>query len=154
MKWGIYSTFFLLSMVKFMVTPFGGPIAELHFMECYVACVSGGIISALLFYYSSGYFMNRAKEKRQNLLKKQIDQGLPITTKKVFTRTNKFIVRMKMSIGLVGISFWAPFFLSVPIGSIVAAKFYGDQRKTFPLIVLGMFINGFITTGLAYMMYS
>ena len=64
---------------------------------------------------------------------------------------NKFIVKLKRSIGIVGISFWAPFFLSIPVGSIVTAKFYGDDKRTYPLIVIGMFINALVTTGFAYL---
>ena len=56
--------------------------------------------------------------------------------------------------GIVGISFWVPFLLSVPIGSIITAKFYGDDRRTYPLIVVGMFLNGVLTTGLAFLLFS
>ena len=69
--------------------------------------------------------------------------------KKVFTRTNKFIVRMK-GLGIIAICFYAPLFLSMPIGSIISAKFFGKDNRTFPLIVLGIGINGLITTGIAY----
>ena len=40
-------------------------------------------------------------------------------------------------------------FLSIPIGSIISAKFFGKDNRTFPLIVLGIGINGLITTGIA-----
>ena len=38
---------------------------------------------------------------------------------------------MKRSVGIIGIAFWAPFFLSIPLGSIITAKFYGDNKNTF-----------------------
>jgi hypothetical protein len=57
-------------------------------------------------------------------------------------------------LGIVGISFYAPFFLSVPIGSIISAKFFGKDKRTFPLIVLGIGVNGLITTGLAYFIFN
>ena len=87
------------------------------------------------------------------LIKEALKKGLPPIQKKKFTRMNKFIVKIKGSLGIVGISFWAPFFLSIPIGSIVTAKFYGENKKTYPLIIVGMFINGFATTGIAYLIY-
>ena len=60
------------------------------------------------------------------------------------------VVKLKRSVGIYGITFLAPLFLSVPIGSIISAKFYGKKKITFLLIVIGMFTNGLLTTGLAY----
>ena len=153
MQWGFITGLFLLSTVKFMFAPLGGPGLGLTFFETYFACVAGGLFGATIFFFSSDYFIKRSKSKNEKLLKKKLDQGIPITKKKVFTKTNKFIVKIKMSIGIIGISFWAPFLLSIPIGSIVAAKFYGDNKKAFPLIILGMFLNGIVTTGIAYLIY-
>ena len=66
---------------------------------------------------------------------------------------NKFIVRIKRRFGIFGISMYAPLILSVPIGSIITAKFYGKDKRTFPLIVVGIIINGALTTGLAYLIF-
>ena len=35
-----------------------------------------------------------------------------------------------------------------------AADHVGDNKKAYPLIVLGMLINGTITTGIAYLSYG
>ena len=64
---------------------------------------------------------------------------------------NKGIISMKRSIGIIGIAFWAPFFLSIPLGSIITAKFYGHKKNTFLLIIAGIFLNGLITTGITYL---
>ncbi len=84
------------------------------------------------------------------ILKEAEQKGIQIPHKKVFTRGNKLVVRMKRSLGIVGISMFAPLFLSVPIGSIISAKFYGKDKRTFWFIGLGMFVNGAITTGITY----
>lgn len=134
--------------------PFSGPALELSFFETYFSSVAGGIASSAIFYFSAGYFMRRSREKKAQTEKELMAMGAKIIHKKKFTRTNKFIVRIKHSLGIIGTSFWAPFFLSVPVGSIIAAKFYGHQKVTYPLIVLGMFINAFVTTGIAYFWYG
>ena len=126
-----------------MFAPLGGPGLGLSFFQTYFTCVSGGIVGASFFYFSGGYFIQRAEKKR-----------LTIKKKKTFSRINKLIVKTKKSIGIVGISFWAPFFLSIPVGSIIVAKFYGQNKKAYLLIVIGMFINALITTGLAYLIYG
>lgn len=150
MKIGLYITFFLLSTFKFLFTPFGGPAAELTFFETYFVCCAGGIFSATIFYFASEYFIKRSHIKRVRLKKEAMEKGIEIIQKKKFTTTNKFIVRLKRRFGIYGVSLFAPLFLSVPIGTIITAKFYGKEKKTYPLILLGMFVNGLITTSLAY----
>lgn len=150
MKLGVYLTFFLFSTVKFMFKPFAGPTAQLSFVETYIACVSGATTCATFFYFLSGFFMKRAQNKRIKKHSEALEKGQPHLVKKKFTTTNKIIVKTKKKLGIYGIALYAPFFLSVPIGSIVAAKFYQKDRKTLPLIVVGLLMNGLITTGLAY----
>lgn len=151
MHWHLYLTFFGFSTIKFLFTPFGGPAAGLSFIETYVSCVSGGLFSAFIFYFSSEFFMIRAHKKRQELIRKSIETGIPLKPKKKFTGMNKFIVRIKRRLGIIGVTMYAPLFLSVPIGTIIAAKFYGKEKRTFPLIAVGMFVNGAITTGIAFL---
>ena len=149
MNWGVISLFGL-STVKFSFAPFGGKIAGLIFIETYVSCCSGAIVSAAIFYFLSNYFIKKSIEKNAKIRKHFLDQGMPIPVKKRFTRMNKWVIRMKRSIGIIGITFWAPFFLSIPLGSIITAKFYGHNKNTFLLILTGILLNGLITTGITY----
>lgn len=151
MKTGLYISFFLFSTIKFAFTPIAGPGAGLSFLETYFSCVAGGLMSAGIFYFASEFFLKRAHLKKMAKLKYAHDNGLEIKNKKRFTRTNKFIVYIKMKLGIYGVSLFAPLLLSVPIGSIVAAKFYGKEKKTFWLITIGMFGNGFLITGATYL---
>jgi hypothetical protein len=153
MQWHFYISLFGLSMIKFMFAPFGGPAMKLNFLETYLSCVAGAIAAAFIFYFSSEFFMIRAHKKRKALLHDSIVNGTPLKHKPKFTRFNKFIVKLKRRFGIYGIAFYAPLFLSVPLGSIVTAKFYGKEKRTFPLILLGICINGAITTGLAYIIF-
>jgi hypothetical protein len=151
MAWGAISSLFFISWIKFMFAPFGGPALGLSFLETYTGCITGAILSSALFYFSADYLMDRATAKRIQKQKEALKNGSPMKRKKNFTRMNKFIVKIKRSLGQVGICFWAPFFLSIPIGSIISAKFYGHSNKSYPLIVLGIFLNGIVTTGIAYL---
>lgn len=137
-------------MIKFLFTPFGGPAAKLTFLETYILCCSGALLSAAIFYFLSSFFLKKAKENQKNTLRISMEKGIALKKKKKFTKTNKFIVKLKRSIGIIGISFYAPLLLSIPIGSIIASKFYGKEKKTFPLITLGIIVNGLITSGIAY----
>ena len=151
MNWGAISLLFLVSTVKFLFAPFGGKIAELTFIETYVSCCSGAILSAAIFYFSANYFIKKSIAKNAKIRQDFLDQGLPIPVKKRFTRMNKGVIKVKRSIGIIGIAFWAPFFLSIPLGSIITAKFYRHNKITFLLIMAGIFLNGLITTGITYL---
>jgi len=155
MKLGILTSLFFTSTIKFMFAPFvfGVPRLNLTFIEIYFTCSAGAIFSAAIFYFSAEYFLKRARKKRHAISEKAKLEGRVLITKKNFTRTNKFIVRIKKSVGIIGTCFWIPFFLSIPLGSIVTAKFYGKQKKTFPLIIAGIFLNAFITTTISYTIY-
>jgi len=74
--------------------------------------------------------------------------------KKKFTRSNKFIARLRSRFGKIGICFFAPLFLSIPLGSIISAKFYGRENNTFLFIFVGLLLNGAVTTFLAYVIFK
>ena len=145
-----YISIFLLATVKFMFTPFLGPAERLSFFETYILCVSGGIVSAAFFYFLSDYFMRKSKEKEL----KKIQKSTKTKIKKKFTKKNRIIVKTKMTIGQIGLSLWAPFFLSVPIGTIIVAKFFRKKRETFILICIGMLLNAFVMTSFAYFVFE
>lgn len=151
MDFGTYSGLFFGSTLKFLFTPFLGPDLGLTFFETYFSCVAGALFSSVIFYFASEFFMIRAHKKRVLIREEAIRNGIELPYKKKFTRMNKFVVRMKMRFGIFGIAMYAPLFLSIPLGSIVTAKFYGKEKKTFFIIMLGIFVNGFITTGLAFL---
>ncbi len=137
-----------------MFTPFLGPAENLSFIETYSLCVAGGIASALLFYTLSDYFMKRSREKQLKKEQLLIEKGERHKIKKKFSKKNRIIVKTKMTIGQIGLALWAPFFLSVPIGTIIVAKFFRKKRGTFILICVGMALNAFIMTSLAYFVFE
>ena len=153
MAWGSLFTVFFTATVKFMFAPFAGNGMGLPFWETFLAAFAGGTFGSAVFYFFSELVMSMAHKQKVKKLEELERKGLPIPKKKKFSKTNKFIIRIKHKLGIYGICFWAPFFLSVPIGSIIAAKFYGKQHKTFPLIILGMAINSLIMTGVAYLLF-
>lgn len=150
MQWHYYFSLFSLSMIKFMFAPFGGPGLKLSFIETYLSCISGAFFAAVIFYFSSEYFMKKAHDKKIAAIRRAQEFGIQVKHKRSFTRFNKFIVRLKRRFGIFGISLFAPFVLSVPLGSIVTAKFYGKEKRTFPLIILGICLTGLLTTSLSY----
>lgn len=154
MDFGKYLSLFGISMIKFMFAPFGGPAMSLNIFETYLSCIAGAIVSATFFYYMSEFFLIRARKKHLKKIQEFKAQGKEMPKKKSFTWLNKFVVRIKRRFGIYGVSLFAPFFLSIPGGSIITAKFYGKKKITFPLIIAGILGNGIITTGLSYVIAS
>lgn len=148
--WGV----FLFATVKFMLSAFPGPALGLTFLETFLASFAGGTFSAAVFYFLSDWLMERAQHKKAEARKKALESGIPYVEKKKFTKFNRLIIQIKWKTGKIGTCFWAPLFLSIPVGSIVVAKFYGKLKETYPLIVLGMAINAAILTTLAYVAFG
>ncbi len=153
MKWGAITAVFFSAFIKFMFAPFVAKGLSLDFFSTWIAAFSGGLISALVFYFASEFFMKRNHDKKIAKILEAKRSGKPLKLKKSFTKVNKSLVRFKHSIGQKGMCILAPLFLSVPIGSIVCAKFYGKKKSTFPVIVFGLALNSFILSFLAFIRY-
>lgn len=63
--------------------------------------------------------------------------------KRIFTKKNRFIVKVKQRFGLAGIAFLTPSILSVPIGTMVAASIFRDRKKVFLYLSMAVLIWSF-----------
>ena len=150
MNWTGYISLATLATIKFMFSAIPGPALGLNYVETVISIFVGAVISAAFFFFSAEYFMQRAQKKRINLMHEAFKKGETIAQKRVFSRMNKGVVRLKLRFGKIGICFWAPFLLSVPVGSIIVAKFYGKYSFTFLYVILGMLINSLLTSFIVY----
>jgi hypothetical protein len=150
MNWTGYISLATLATIKFMFSAIPGPALGLNYVETVISIFVGAVISAAFFFFSAEYFMQRAQKKRIKLIQEAHKNGETIAQKRVFSRMNKGVVRLKLRFGKIGICFWAPFLLSVPVGSIIVAKFYGKYSFTFLYVILGMLINSLLTSFIVY----
>ena len=153
MNWiGFWSIYFL-AMIKFMVSTIPGQGFELAFHQTWLASFLGASTASAIFYFGSEAVMRMIHRRRIAKREVALAAGLePINYYKV-TRTKKFIVQMKRRFGFYGITLFAPLLFSVPIGSFVAAKFYGKQSTTFLFVLIGLALNGLLLTAIAYAIY-
>lgn len=147
-----YLAMVALAMVKFMFAPLYGKGVGLNFIETYISLISGGIIAALIFYNFTHKLLERSKKKRFQRRKKALEMGFEYFEPKKFTRINKLVVRTRRRFGFFVCSFFFPFLLSVPVGTIIATKFFGGRTLFFPVVALGLSVNGFIATTLIYLL--
>lgn len=140
-----YLTIVGLASFKFMFSPLAGEKLGLTFLESYFSTLIGALLSWAVFYFLSEYFMRRNHAKKIEKHKLALEKNDPNYKRpKNFTRLNKAIVRVKTSLGIYVTCWLVPLFLSIPIGSIICAKFFGNDKKTPYLILGGIVINTFI----------
>ena len=66
--------------------------------------------------------------------------------KKKFSRKNKLIVRVKSRWGLIGLALITPTIISIPVGTLLAARYFGNNWRTLPYMLLSVVGWGFVAT--------
>jgi ABC-type antimicrobial peptide transport system permease subunit len=141
-----------LAAVKFMFAPLYGKGVGLSFLETYLSLIAGGVLASFIFFKLTNKLLARAKQKRFNRRQQALSMEFEYFEPKKFTRTNKLVVKMRRRFGFFFCSFFFPFFLSVPIGTIIATKFFGTKPLFYLVVVLGLVVNGLIATSLVYLL--
>lgn len=154
MNWAAFSSVFLVATFKFLFSPFAGIPLGLDFISTYIAAISGASLSSLLFYFGSELIMAASRKSKIKKENEAIKNGILLKPKKIFTRGNKMTIKLKRSFGKIGLCFLAPSLLSIPLGTIIVAKFYGKEKDTFLWVFIGILLSGLITTSLAYFVFS
>jgi hypothetical protein len=136
MNFAAYSTGFLMGTVKFMFAATSMMAFSVSYWEVVFATFLGAFVSFNIFFFFSGLLMEKAKEKKLEKIKKGT-----LKPKKQFSRMNKFIVRLKFSsFGYFVLVIVGPMVLSIPIGSIIIAKFYRRIKYTYWLEIISLFV--------------
>ena len=90
-----------------------------------LANIIGGIIGIVLFTHLGGVMQDYMVKKFPNRFGKK------------FTRSNRFLVRIKQRFGLGGIAVLTPIALSIPVGVLFALALTHDKKK----IMISMIIS-------------
>jgi len=131
----------LFASVKFLFAPFSALAIEGNTWQLtYLFVCSGGILGVTFFYYSASFLMERAAKKR---LKSTV-------VKKKFTKVNKAIIKVKHTVGIYGLALLAPLIISIPVGTIISAKFFHHKRSAIFILYGGVLVVGAFLTTLIY----
>jgi len=131
---------FAMSMVKFAFAQLMATGLGFGFLPTWIISTLGGCTGVFLFYFGSGWFMERAFRRKQRRL------AAGKAPKRSFTRANRTIVRVKGSQGLSGLAFLTPVIISIPIGSVLAAKYFRNDRRTLPILLSAVAAWGLVLT--------
>jgi hypothetical protein len=143
-EWGQIISVFIASTIKLGLV--GTPLAaafKFSFLKTLLVCGTGGITGSFAF----GYLSEEILILWSRLMKKLFPNR---KKPKIFTKTNRLIVRTKKYFGIIGIAAISPLFLSIPLGSFVAIRFFKDRHKT----VLYMSISSVVWVIILYFFYN
>lgn len=123
----------LSSAVKFAMTfPLAVMQFQFSFLETILYTNVGGILGIYFFAFLSEQVM--AWWKR--LFRKQRARvRAAFREKKVFTKRNRRIIRIKQQYGLVGIAFTTPLLLSIPVGTFLVVRYYRPSKIKFTYLI-------------------
>ncbi|MCB0763425.1 MAG: hypothetical protein R2815_13335 [Flavobacteriales bacterium] len=128
----------LTSMVKFLFSGLVSYRLGNSFLETVLLTSAGGCAGTLIFYFTSARVLEWFRLRHLRRMAERKAQGLP--AKRIFTRTNRLIVRVKRGYGLQGLAVIGPAILSIPIGSVIAAKYFRHDRRTLPALLSSVLI--------------
>jgi hypothetical protein len=130
------ATVFALSTVKFFIMLFSSrTLLDLSFWQAFFTISAGGLFGVISFYYLSGLII--AAFSRITIFKRKKKHN---KSKKIFTRRNKFIVKLKTKYGLYGLALLTPALLSIPVGVFIIRKYYGRNRFALPITCLAIVV--------------
>lgn len=138
----------LLASIKYFVTLPYAMMIGLDYLPAVIAVLAGGIGGFILFYYLSRpiirfFIQNRVcicnlfpsfVKRRYSLYCERRKQ----LRKKIFTRKNRFIVKLKTQYGFWGIIITTPVILTIPVGAFLASKYYSNRKLLIPYMILSI----------------
>jgi len=127
-------TVFRTSAVKLL---FAAPLAYtlgLDWFQTVLWIALGASGGMLVFYLPARFLLEAARRRYLRRRAQRAAKGLP--PKRVFTRTNRFIVRLKQRFGFWGIAVVGPPTISVPVAAVLAAKYFRHDRRTLPTLLI------------------
>lgn len=111
--------------------------AGYSYWETILVSSAGGLSGFFVFYYFGELI---------KILFRKFFPGKKETEKKKFTRRNRFIVGLKGKYGLTGLAILTPVVFSIPLGSLLAARYFDEEKSTIPVMTAFVVIWSFVLT--------
>jgi hypothetical protein len=126
------------AMVKFLFAGLVSYGMGHGFVRTLIYTAIGGSAGMLTFYFSGKALLEVFRKRYVKRSQERAAKGLP--PKRIFTRTNRLIVRVKHRYGIIGLASFAPPTLSIPITAVLAAKYFKHDRRTLPALIISVLI--------------
>jgi hypothetical protein len=97
-------------------------IYKSNYLLALVSSCTGAVFGSVLFTYLFAGILKWWDKIKEGMFSSK-------HPKKIFTKFNRRVIRIKHRFGLTGIAILTPIFLSIPIGAFLAERFYKDKKK-------------------------
>jgi hypothetical protein len=113
---------------------------KMSFVETLIYTNIGGILGVIIFLNFSDFILNMWKKYKTKNFPSHSDK------RKIFTKSNRRLVRIKIRYGLFGIVILNPVILSIPVSAFLAVKYYGVKSRVYISLIMGQFFWSVIYT--------
>lgn len=113
----------ILSGTKFLTAPITSLNIGFGYLETLLITSIGGLLGVLFFFYLSSVLMLVISKISARWNRKKSAKP-----KKKFTWKNRVIIHIKREYGLIGLAAITPIFLSIPLGTFLAARFFSNKK--------------------------
>ncbi len=142
----------LISSVKFLFAPFEAERYHFSFWESFSMTTIGGLIGIFTFYYAgtkvTKFYRHIVAGVKSLFTKKSVIE-IEQKPKRNFTRMRRFVIRIKMRFGLIGIAFVTPCLISIPIGTMIAGDIYRKKKGVLLYFIGALLFWSLILNGIA-----
>lgn len=97
-------------------------IYKSNYLLALVSSCTGAVFGSIVFTYLFAGILKWWDKLKEGMFSSK-------HPKKIFTKFNRRVIRIKHRFGLTGIAILTPIFLSIPIGAFLAERFYKDKKK-------------------------
>ncbi|MEO1433952.1 MAG: hypothetical protein AAFV80_00330, partial [Bacteroidota bacterium] len=119
---------------------FGGiPLANVYgynYIQVALLTAAGAVLGVLFYLFLSKYVFRIFQYIKPE---KKVKDG-----KRIFSKKNRMIVKIKRKWGLYGIAFLTPPLLSIPIGTTIAISIYKDKKRVFFFMLFAILFWSFL----------
>lgn len=130
--WKIFSVFISCGLFFGKIgMPSAVILFKFSFWKVFTVSCAGGITGNIFFTYLSAGIIKWWEKFKVKYFKKRKHP-------KVFTKSNRFIIKVKNRFGLYGIAFLSPILLSQPFGAFLAERFFKNKKKV--IFALSIFV--------------
>lgn len=131
-------TVIVTAMVKFLFAGLVSYGMGNGFWETVAYLMIGSVLGMVVFYFAGRGMLEWFRQRYMRRRRQRVLKGL--APKPIFTRTNRTIVRIKGTYGLLGLAAIAPPTLSIPVTAVLAAKYFRHQKSTLPILLSSVLI--------------
>ena len=135
-----------MATFKFLITGLFSFSMGFSYTETLVFTAIGGCLGATTFYLLGTRVLEWFRQRY--IRKREARRAKGLELKRIFTRTNRTIVKIKHRYGVIGLVSISPPILSVPITSLLAAKYFRHERRTLPVLLGSIIIWSVVLTSM------